>query len=55
MYVGVPPLYKVEAGRGKSTYCYDEDDLTAATAKLAPGSYTLQRFKVRRDWAAPLP
>lgn len=45
VYVGVPPLYKVTTGRGKSTYCYDDTELTAATAKLTPGSYSLQRFK----------
>ena len=62
MFVGVPPLYKLEVGR-KSQYCYDEAELAAATADLAPGSYHVQRFKVRRrrgrgagrgaGWAAP--
>lgn len=46
MYVGVPPLYKLDMGRGKSQYCYTEEERKAATAKLAPGSYHVQRFKV---------
>lgn len=45
VYVGVPPLYKLEVGR-QSQYCYTEEELSAATAGLAPGSYTMQRFKV---------
>ena len=45
VYVGVPPLYKLEAGR-KSQYCYTEEERKAATADLAPGSYHVQRFKV---------
>lgn len=45
VYVGVPPLYKLEHGR-KSQYCYDEEELTEKTANMAPGSYTVQRFKV---------
>lgn len=28
-------------------YCYTEEDLKAATAQLAPGSYHVQRFKVK--------
>lgn len=48
VYVGVPPLYKVEAGR-KAQYCYDDAELAEKTQGLAPGSYTLQRFKVRRQ------
>ena len=45
MYVGVPPLYKLEVGR-KSQYCYDEAELAEKTQGLAPGSYSIQRFKV---------
>eukprot|EP00208_Stichococcus_sp_RCC1054_P002844 CAMPEP_0206138648 /NCGR_PEP_ID=MMETSP1473-20131121/3463_1 /ASSEMBLY_ACC=CAM_ASM_001109 /TAXON_ID=1461547 /ORGANISM="Stichococcus sp, Strain RCC1054" /LENGTH=763 /DNA_ID=CAMNT_0053532137 /DNA_START=195 /DNA_END=2486 /DNA_ORIENTATION=+ len=46
VYVGVPPLYKVETGsKKKPVYCYDEGQLAATTADLAPGSYTIQRFK----------
>lgn len=49
VYVGVPPLYKVETGsKKKPVYCYDEGQLAATTADLAPGSYTIQRFKVWR-------
>ena len=47
MYVGVPPLYKLEVGK-KAVYCYNEEELKAARADLAPGSYHIQRFKVRR-------
>jgi DNA gyrase subunit B len=44
VYVGVPPLYKLEVGR-KAQYCYTEEELKAATAQLTPGSYHVQRFK----------
>ena len=56
VYVGVPPLYKLEMGR-RSQYCYTEEERTAATAQLTPGSYHVQRFKVGGGWvggAAPL-
>jgi DNA gyrase/topoisomerase IV subunit B len=45
VYVGVPPLYKLEVGR-KSQYCYDEAELAEKTQGLTPGSYSIQRFKV---------
>lgn len=48
VYVGVPPLYRLEIGGGKSRttqYCYTEADLAEATKKLEPGSFTIQRFK----------
>jgi DNA gyrase subunit B len=55
VFVGVPPLYKVDPLRGgggggkgsskSSVYCYDDADLTAALADRAPGSYHIQRFK----------
>ncbi|KAK9808822.1 hypothetical protein WJX72_004299 [[Myrmecia] bisecta] len=44
VYVGVPPLYKVEANR-KATYCYNEADLQAFVAGRPPGSFSIQRFK----------
>ncbi|KAI3431387.1 hypothetical protein D9Q98_004441 [Chlorella vulgaris] len=44
IYVGVPPLYKLEVGR-RSQYCYTEEELKAAVKDLAPGSYHMQRFK----------
>lgn len=47
--MGVPPLYKLEVGR-TAQYCYTDEELRAATAGLAQGSYHVQRFKV--DWAA---
>ena len=46
IYVGVPPLYKLEVGRS-SVYLYSEGELSARTQGLASGSYTVQRFKVR--------
>ena len=45
IYVGVPPLYKLDIGR-KSQYCYDEDELQQEIKGRAPGSYQIQRFKV---------
>ncbi len=46
VYVGMPPLFKVEMGRGKSVYTHNEEETAAVTKDLAPGSFTLQRFKV---------
>ncbi|VYS65810.1 unnamed protein product [Arabidopsis thaliana] len=45
IYVGVPPLFKVE--RGKSAqYCYDDADLKKITSNFpANASYNIQRFK----------
>lgn len=54
VYVGVPPLYKLDLGRGKSRYCYTEEELRAATAELATGSYHVQRFKVGPACGGPL-
>lgn len=50
VFVGVPPLYKIEAaGRGASStppvYVYDDDQLAVALQGRAPGSFTMQRFK----------
>lgn len=44
VYVGVPPLYKLEVGK-KAQYCYDDQELHALTSKMTPGSYSIQRFK----------
>jgi DNA gyrase subunit B len=46
IYVGVPPLYKLEQGR-KSEYLYSDAELAAHTQGLAQGSYHIQRFKAR--------
>ena len=43
--MGMPPLYKVEAGK-KSRYCYDDAELAQALTDLG-GHHTFQRFKVR--------
>lgn len=45
VYVGVPPLYKLEIGK-KAHYCYDDQELQDMTQGLASGSYSIQRFKV---------
>lgn len=45
VYVGVPPLYKLEIGK-KAQYCYDDQELQDMTQGLASGSYSIQRFKV---------
>lgn len=48
IYVGMPPLYRLEIGSGAkkvTTYCKSEEDLTQATEGLEPDSYTIQRFK----------
>ncbi|KAH7373687.1 hypothetical protein KP509_17G068700 [Ceratopteris richardii] len=45
IYVGVPPLYKVERGK-QIHYCYDENDLNKVKKGFpANASYTIQRFK----------
>ena len=46
VYVGMPPLYKLEVGR-KAHYCYDDAQLQQRLKGLAPGSFHIQRFKVR--------
>ena len=46
IYVGVPPLYKLERGRAAAEYLYDDAALAKRTKGLAPGSYNVQRFKV---------
>ncbi|KAI4386571.1 hypothetical protein MLD38_004493 [Melastoma candidum] len=45
IYVGVPPLYKVERGK-QAYYCYDENDLKTLRKSFPPNaSYNIQRFK----------
>ncbi len=43
VYIGMPPLYKVQKG-SKIIYAYDDKELTAATKAVGKG-YTLQRYK----------
>ncbi|KMT15187.1 hypothetical protein BVRB_3g063000 [Beta vulgaris subsp. vulgaris] len=45
IYVGVPPLYKVERGK-QARYCYDEAELKKIQRAFpSNASYTIQRFK----------
>ncbi|XP_057785429.1 LOW QUALITY PROTEIN: DNA gyrase subunit B, chloroplastic/mitochondrial-like [Salvia miltiorrhiza] len=45
IYVGVPPLYKVERGK-QAHYCYDEAELRKLQSSFpANASYNIQRFK----------
>lgn len=51
VYVGVPPLYRVEFGPGQQQqrYCYDERDLKEFLESLGTGAkFNVQRFKVGR-------
>ena len=43
VYIGMPPLYKVQKG-SNVIYCYSDNDLPAAIKKVGRG-YTLQRYK----------
>ena len=43
IFIGMPPLYKVETSK-KSIYCYDDEALEVARKKLGKG-LKLQRFK----------
>ncbi len=44
--MAVPPLYKLEAGRGQERYCFDDAELKRQVAALPAGaSYHVQRFK----------
>ena len=43
VYIGMPPLYKVQKG-AKTLYCYDDNALPAAIKSVGKG-YTLQRYK----------
>ena len=47
VYVALPPLYKVSKWVGKKEnliYCWDDDQLEEAKAKIGPG-YAIQRYK----------
>jgi DNA gyrase subunit B len=45
IYVGVPPLYKVERGK-QAYYCYDEAELRKLQSSFpSNASYNIQRFK----------
>ncbi|PON34391.1 DNA gyrase, subunit B [Parasponia andersonii] len=45
IYVGVPPLYKVERGK-QVHYCYDDDELKKLQRSFpSNASYNIQRFK----------
>ncbi|KAE9465849.1 hypothetical protein C3L33_02250, partial [Rhododendron williamsianum] len=45
IYVGVPPLYKVERGK-QAHYCYNEAELKQLQRSFPPNaSYNIQRFK----------
>ena len=49
IYVGVPPLYKVEHGNN-STYLYSEDERNEYLRKIDENTkLTIQRFKVRTE------
>ena len=43
VYIGMPPLYKVQKG-AEAIYCYDDKELPAAIKQVGKG-YTLQRYK----------
>ena len=43
VYIGMPPLYKVQKGQ-KVIYAYDDKELAKATRSVGKG-YTLQRYK----------
>ena len=46
IFVGVPPLYKLERGRSAAEYLYSDTELGKRTQGLSLGSYNVQRFKV---------
>ena len=46
VYVGVPPLFRLEAGRA-SQYLYSDAELRAALGGRDPSSVNIQRFKAR--------
>lgn len=43
VYIGLSPLYRVQKGE-KRIYCYDDDELRAATKSVGKG-YVIQRYK----------
>jgi len=52
IYVGVPPLYKLElsaasasSGKKEVKYLYSDQEMSVATENLKQGSYSVQRFK----------
>jgi DNA gyrase subunit B len=45
VYVGMPPLYRVDGGKNKSTYCYNDAERDTAIAALKGGKHSIQRFK----------
>ena len=47
VYVGVPPLYKLEARSRRAEYLYSDAELSQHTQGLTPGSFHIQRFKAR--------
>ncbi|GAB4814025.1 hypothetical protein N2152v2_001071 [Parachlorella kessleri] len=62
VYVGVPPLFKLEArgggggrGGGGARYLYSDEELREETQGLAPGSFTVQRFKGASSGVPPIP
>jgi len=45
IYIGCPPLYKLERGKN-AQYCYSDNDLQAAISSFPPNAnYNIQRFK----------
>ncbi|MDD3400489.1 MAG: DNA topoisomerase subunit B [Eubacteriales bacterium] len=44
VYMGMPPLYKVQKNGGEPIYCYDDPALKQALKSLGK-NYTLQRYK----------
>ncbi|OMO51956.1 DNA topoisomerase, type IIA, subunit B [Corchorus olitorius] len=55
IYVGVPPLYKVERGK-QVYYCYDDADLKKVQSSFPPNaSYNIQRFKGKDKSSLSLP
>ena len=48
VYVGVPPLYKLEARGRRAAYLHSDAELAQHTQGLSQGSFNIQRFKARR-------
>lgn len=44
VYIGMPPLYKVE-NKGKIIYAYDDEELQKVLSEVEGRSYKLQRYK----------
>jgi DNA gyrase subunit B len=45
VYVGMPPLYKVEGPRKRAVYCYNEAEKEAAIESFKGAKVNIQRFK----------